>query len=250
MKKIFFVAALTITLSVAVWSCKKDAAPANQNPIDNTLPTEQPAALGDSLGDILDNPTMADASMSADLTYESYPAFLETDYFNLAVVEGANGSGNIDSINKICCGSFKLSKAQKEKLVAAHKAKEECMDANRKILKNIDEEIKAWAKTQKENIIAKTKLQMDSINKLYAAGTITAAQKKEMANKLELTRADLLKGLAAKAKDKIKNNIIRAAASGKIKDCEKIYLKSIKEILTAEQFEKWVKCFKEKYKKK
>ena len=167
-----------------------------------------------------------------------------------AVVEGANGSGNIDSINKICCGSFKLSKSQKEKLVAAHKAKEECMDANRKILKNIDAEIKTWAKTQKENIIANTKLQMDSINKLYAAGTITAAQQKEMLHKLELTRAELLKGLAAKAKDKIKNNIARATASGKIKDCEKTYLKSIKEILTAEQFEKWVKCFKEKYKKK
>ena len=91
---------------------------------------------------------------------------------------------------------------------------------------------------------------MDSINKLYAAGTITAAQKKEMATKLELTRAELLNGLAAIAKDKIKNNIARATASGKIKDCEKIYLKSIKEILTAEQFEKWVKCFKEKYKKK
>ena len=56
--------------------------------------------------------------------------------------------------------------------------------------------------------------------------------------------------VVAKVKDKIKNNIARAAASGKIKDCEKIYLKSIKEILTAEQFEKWVKCFKEKYKKK
>jgi hypothetical protein len=149
MKKIFLLAALTVTLSVAIWSCKKDATPTTQNPIDNTLPTEQPAALGDSLGEILDNPTMADASMAADLTYESYPAFIETDYFNLAVVEGANGSGNLDSINKICCGSFKLSKAQKEKLVAAHKAKEECMDANRKILKNIDAEILAWAKTKK-----------------------------------------------------------------------------------------------------
>ncbi len=40
MKKIFLLAALTVTLSVAIWSCKKDATPTNQNPIDNTLPSE------------------------------------------------------------------------------------------------------------------------------------------------------------------------------------------------------------------
>lgn len=248
MKKVFIIAALTLTLSVAIWSCKKDETPTA--PGDNTLPTEQPAALGDSLGILMDNPTMSDASMTADLDYESYPAFLETDYFSLAVVQGANGGANLDSINKICCGSFKLTKEQKEKLVAAHKAKEDCMDANRKILKNIDAEIKTWAKTTKENIIAKTKLQMDSINKLYDSGVITAAQRKEMGSKLELQRAAILKGLSAKVKDKIAANVDRAIASGKIKDCEKIYLKSIKEILTAEQFQKWVSCFKEKYKKK
>lgn len=247
MKKIIYLFAAITVLSVTVWSCKKDEAPTV--PADSTLPNEQPVALGDSLGEIIDNPEIVDASMAADLTISSYPTFLETDYFSLAVVEGPQG-GKEDSMNKICTGGFKLTKAQKEKLAAAHKAKEECMDANRKLLKAIDREIEAWAKEEKSKIIANTKTAMDSINKLFAAGKITPTQKKEMLNQLELKRAAAIKELTGNVKEKIKKHVNRATLSGKIKDCEKIYLKSIKEILTAEQFEKWIKCHKEKYKKK
>lgn len=247
MKKIIYLFAAITVLSVTVWSCKKDEAPTV--PADSTLPNEQPVALGDSLGEIIDNPEIVDASMAADLTISSYPTFLETDYFSLAVVEGPQG-GKEDSMNKICTGGFKLTKAQKEKLAAAHKAKEECMDANRKLLKAIDREIEAWTKEQKSKIIANTKTAMDSINKLFDAGKITASQKKEMLNQLELKRAASIKELTGNVKEKIKKHVNRATWSGKIKDCEKIYLKSIKEILTAEQFEKWIKCHKEKYKKK
>jgi predicted lipoprotein len=91
---------------------------------------------------------------------------------------------------------------------------------------------------------------MDSINKLFDAGSITASQKKEMLNQVELNRGAAIKALSAKAKEKIKNSINRATLKGKIIDCEKVYLKSIKEILSAEQYEKWIKCHKEKYKKK
>lgn len=248
MKKIFYIAALVLTMSVAVWSCKKDAT-TTTTPTDNTLPSEQPAALGDSLSDVIDNPYVVDASTSVDLTIESYPSFLETDYFSLAIVEGPQG-GKDDSLNKICCGSFKLTKEQKEKLLAAHIAKEECMDANRKLLKAIDREIEAWAKNQKTEIIAKAKLQMDSINKLFDAGSITATQKKEMLNKVELARGAALKALSSKVAEKVKNNLDRATKKGKIVDCEKAYLKAIKEILSAEQFEKWIKCHKLKYVKK
>jgi hypothetical protein len=247
MKKLIYLLAFITVLSVTVWSCKKDEAPTV--PTDSTLPNEQPVALGDSLGEVIDNPTIADASMSADLIIESYPTFLETDYFSLAIVEGPQG-GKDDSLNKACTGSFKLTKAQKEKLSAAHKAKEECMDANRKLLKAIDREIESWVKNQKAEIIAKAKLQMDSINKLFDAGSITASQKKEMLNQVELNRGAAIKALSAKAKEKIKNSINRATLKGKIIDCEKVYLKSIKEILSAEQYEKWIKCHKEKYKKK
>jgi len=247
MKKIIYLFAAITVLSVTVWSCKKDEAPTV--PADSTLPNEQPVALGDSLGEIIDNPEIVDASMAVDLTISSYPTFLETDYFSLAVVEGPQG-GKEDSMNKICTGGFKLTKAQKEKLAAAHKAKEECMDANRKLLKAIDREIEAWVKNQKAEIIAKAKLQTDSIYKLFNAGSITATQKKEMLSQVELNRAAAIKALSAKAKEKIKNSTNRAIHKGKIIDCEKIYLKSIKEILTAEQFEKWIKCHKEKYKKK
>lgn len=247
MKKIIYLLAAITVLSATVWSCKKDEAPTV--PADSTLPNEQPVALGDSLGEIIDNPAIVDASMAVDLTISSYPTFLESDYFSLAVVEGPQGDKE-DSMNKICTNGIKLTKAQKEKLVAAHKAKEECMDANRKLLKTIDREIEAWTKEQKSKIIANTKTAMDSINKLFDAGKITASQKKEMLNQLELKRAASIKELTGKVKDKIKNHVNRATLSGKIKDCEKIYLKSIKEILTAEQFEKWIKCHKEKYKKK
>jgi len=247
MKKIFYIAALVLTISVAVWSCKKDEAPTV--PGDNTLANEQPIALGDSLADVIDNPAIQDASTTVDLTIESYPSFLETDYFSLAIVEGPQG-GKDDSLNKICTGSFKLTKAQKEKLAAAHKAKEECMDANRKLLKAIDREIESWAKNQKTEIIAKAKLQMDSINKLFDAGKITASEKKEMLNKIELARAAALKALSEKVKEKVKNSVNRATHKGKIADCEKIYMKAIKEILTAEQYEKWNKCHKLKYVKK
>lgn len=247
MKKIIYLLAAITVLSATVWSCKKDEAPTV--PADSTLPNEQPVALGDSLGEIIDNPAIVDASMAVDLTISSYPTFLESDYFSLAVVEGPQGDKE-DSMNKICTNGIKLTKAQKEKLAAAHKAKEECMDANRKLLKAIDREIEAWTKEQKSKIIANTKTAMDSINKLFDAGKITASQKKEMLNQLELKRAASIKELTGKVKDKIKNHVNRATLSGKIKDCEKIYLKSIKEILTAEQFEKWIKCHKEKYKKK
>jgi hypothetical protein len=247
MKKIFYIAALVLTISVAVWSCKKDEAPTV--PSDSTLPNEQPVALGDSLADIIDNPAIVDASTTVDLTIESYPSFIETDYFSLAIVEGPQGSKD-DSLNKICCGSFKLTKAQKEKLVAAHIAKEECMDANRKLLKAIDREIEVWAKNAKTEIMAKAKLQMDSINKLFDAGKITAAQKKEMLNQIELNRAAALKALSAKVTEKVKNSVNRATLKGKITDCEKIYLKTIKEVLTAEQYEQWIKCHKLKYVKK
>lgn len=246
MKKLIYLLAFITVLSVTVWSCKKDEAPTV--PTDSTLPNEQPVALGDSLGEVIDNPAISDASMSADLVIESYPTFLETDYFSLAIVEGPQG-GKDDSMNKICC-SFKLTKAQKEKLSAAHKAKEECMDANRKLLKAIDREIESWVKNQKAEIIAKAKLQTDSIYKLFNAGSITATQKKDMLYQVELNRAAAIKALSAKAKEKIKNSINRAIYKGKIIDCEKIYLKTIKEILTAEQYEKWIKCHKVKYKKK
>lgn len=247
MKKIIYLLAAITVLSATVWSCKKDEAPTV--PADSTLPNEQPVALGDSLGEIIDNPAIVDASMAVDLTISSYPTFLESDYFSLAVVEGPQGDKE-DSMNKICTNGIKLTKAQKEKLLAAFKAKEECMDANRKLLKAIDREIEAWTKEQKTKIIANTKTAMDSINKLFDAGKITASQKKEMLNQLELKRAAAIKELTGNVKEKIKNNVNRATLSGKIKDCEKIYLKAIKDILTAEQFEIWVKCHKEKYKKK
>ena len=247
MKKIVYLLAFITVLSVTVWSCKKDEAPTV--PADRTLPNEQPVALGDSLGEVIDNPDMVDASMAVDLTITSYPTFLESDYFSLAIVEGPQGDKE-DSLNKICTNGFKLTKAQKEKLTAAYKAKEECMDANRKLLKAIDREIESWVKNQKTEIIAKTKLQMDSINKLYDSGAITASQKKDMLNQLELKRGAAIKALTANAKEKIKNSINRATLKGKIVDCEKIYLKSIKETLTAEQFELWIKCHKLKYKKK
>jgi len=248
MKKIFYIAALVLTLSVAVWSCKKDET-TTTTPTDNTLPNEQPVALGDSLSDVIDNPAVVDASTTVDLTIESYPSFLETDYFSLAIVEGPQG-GKDDSLNKICTGSFKLTKEQKEKLAAAHKAKEECMDANRKLLKAIDREIEAWAKNQKTEIMAKAKAQMDSINKLFDAGSITASEKKEMLNKVELARGAALKALSSKVAEKVKNNLDRATKKGKIVDCEKAYLKAIKEILSADQYEKWIKCHKLKYVKK
>ena len=98
MKKIFYIAALVLTISVAVWSCKKDEAPTV--PGDSTLPNEQPVALGDSLADVIDNPAIVDASTTVDLNIESYPSFIETDYFSLAIVEGPQGSKD-DSLNKI-----------------------------------------------------------------------------------------------------------------------------------------------------
>ena len=51
-------------------------------------------------------------------------------------------------------------------------------------------------------------------------------------------------------KEKIKASLERAEACGKIKDCEKIYLDKVLDILGKTRFKKWIECYKHNYKKK
>jgi hypothetical protein len=51
-------------------------------------------------------------------------------------------------------------------------------------------------------------------------------------------------------KEKIKKNLDRATACGKIKDCEKEYLNKGLDILGKTRYKKWMECHKYNYKKK
>lgn len=81
-------------------------------------------------------------------------------------------------------------------------------------------------------------------------GLITEIQYKEKLAMLNKTWAGKMTYLNEQVKEKIKLNVERAEACGKIKDCEKIWLNSVIEILGKTRYKKWIECYKYHYKRK
>ena len=79
---------------------------------------------------------------------------------------------------------------------------------------------------------------------------LTQTQYKEKLTALEKTWASKMTYLNGQVKEKIKASIERAEACGKIKDCEKIYLQKVLDILGKARFKKWIECYKYNYKRK
>jgi hypothetical protein len=156
-------------------------------------------------------------------------------------------TGSVDS----CVKGIEITSAEKEKLSKAWSAKIDCQKANKQIIARIHREIESWAKTQKENyyknwyLVEKGKLD-DSLKR----GLLTQTQYKEKLGMLDKTWAGKMSYINGQVKEKIKLSIERAEATGKIKDCEKIWLQSVMDILGKKRYQKWIECYKYHYKRK
>lgn len=243
MKKLLF--SLALVGMVGFLGCKKEPFVPTPNPVVNLLADEEPNAVVDSMGTVIfDNPMISDVTPLTDATILDYPLFLDYDPFTLVV---SRGNGGIDS----CVRGIEVTKAEKELLTKAHLAKIDCQKTNKEVIARIHREIETWAKTQKENyyknwyMVEKGKL-ADSLK----MGLLTESQYKDKLAALEKTWASKMSYINGQIKEKIKLNIQRAEACGKIKDCEKEYLQKVLDILGKTRYKKWIECHKYNYKKK
>jgi len=242
MKKILFSLFATVVLTFA--GCEKEPIPSPAPEVNLSI-DETPQSLVDTLGTVIfDNPMTSEVTASTEAVILDYPDFLDYDPFTNAVVRR---TGKIDS----CVKGIELTAAEKESLAKAFAAKLDCQKANKATIAKIHREIESWAKTQKENyyknwyMVEKGKL-LDSLK----SGLLTEAQYKEKMTALEKTWANKMNYLNGQVKEKIKLSTGRADACGKIKDCEKIYLDKVLDILGKTRFKKWIECYKYNYKKK
>jgi hypothetical protein len=241
MKKIIL--SLVLVGMIGFMGCEKEPIP-SPNPTVNLLVDEEPNAVVDSMGTIIfDNPMTSDITPITDATIMDYPLFLDYDPFTMVM----SRTNKIDS----CVKGIEVTKAEKELLSKAHLDKVECQKQNKIIVARINREIETWAKTQKYNyyvnwyMVEKSKIDYD-----LKMGVITEAQYKEKLMGLEKTWVSKMSYLNNQVKEKIKKNLYRATACGKIKDCEKEYLNKVLDILGKTRYKKWMECHKYNYKKK
>lgn len=244
MKRIIL--SLFVVGALAFSGCEKEPMPTpNPDPIVNLLIDEEPQSLVDTMiSTFFDNPVTTEVSPTTEAVIEDYPAFIDYDPFTAAIVRR---TGKVDS----CVRGLELTTSEKEKLTKAFAAKLDCQKANKETIARIHREIESWAKTQKENyyknwyLVEKGKLD-DSLKR----GLLTQTQYKEKLAALEKTWAGKMTYLNGQVKEKIKASIARAEAAGKIKDCEKIYLQAVLDILGKTKYKKWIECYKYHYKRK
>lgn len=241
MKKIIL--SLVLVGMIGFMGCEKEPIP-SPNPTVNLLVDEEPNAVVDSMGTIIfDDPMTSDITPITDATIMDYPLFLDYDPFTMVM----SRTNKIDS----CVKGIEVTKAEKELLSKAHLDKVECQKQNKIIVARINREIETWAKTQKYNyyvnwyMVEKSKIDYD-----LKMGVITEAQYKEKLMGLEKTWVSKMSYLNNQVKEKIKKNLGRATACGKIKDCEKEYLNKVLDILGKTRYKKWMECHKYNYKKK
>lgn len=260
MKKLLFT--LFLSLPLVFNACKKDVP--TPNPI-NLLADEEPQALVDSLGTIVfDNPLTSEVTSTTDGVIQDYPAFLDYDPFTVVTVR----TGSVDS----CVRGLEITKEQRAKLETAWIQKLECQKYNKELLAKLNRSIEAWAKAEKlalyekyiktrDSLYSDCKMKIAYVNDVYSKGLITLEQKQKSLNEIETKRNNdllsleksyktALENLNTKVKEKIKTNLDRKDKCDKIKDCEKIWLNSVMEILGKEKYKKWIECYKYHYKKK
>lgn len=242
MKKLLF--SLALIGMISFMGCEKEPVIPTPNPIVNLMADEEPNAVVDSMGTVIfDNPMTSDVTPLTDATIMDYPLFLDYDPFTMVV----SRTNKIDS----CVKGIETTKAEKELLTKAHLAKIECQKQNKLTIARIHREIESWAKTQKENyyknwyMVERAKL-ADSLK----MGLLTESQYKEKIATLEKTWAGKMLYLNGQVKEKIKLSVERAEVCGKIKDCEKIYLQKVLDILGKTRYKKWIECHKYNYKRK
>ena len=238
-------------------SCEKEQVPTpNPDSLVNLLIDEEPQSLVDTMAtNFFDNPVAVEVTATTEAIIEDYPEFIDYDPFTNAVVRR---TGSVDS----CVKGLELTSAEKEKLTKAFLAKIDCQKYNKEIISKIHREIESWAKSQKlamyqkylktkDSLAADFKNKVAYVNGLYDKGIITLEQKNKSLTEVETKyKNDLaaleksyksgLELLNSKVKEKIKLNLSRAESCGKIKDCEKIYLQSVLDILGKSKYKKWI----------
>ena len=146
---------------------------------------------------------------------------------------------------------LEVTKAQKEQLSKAFLAKIECQKVNKTTIARIHRDIEYWAKVQKENYYKNWYMvEKNKLNDSLKLGLLTESQYKEKISMLEKTWKSKMDYLNNQVKEKLKSSTQKLEATGKIKDCEKIYLESVMSILGKEKYKKWIECYKYHYKKK
>jgi hypothetical protein len=247
MKNIFLSAVALVAFGTLVTSCKKDRV---TEPIKNTLlelaADETPDAVVDSLGDYLDNPFVSDATDHMDVEIESVPEILFSDYFSFVETR----TNKRDSMLKACSGAFRLARANRDELEKAHKAKMECMKDNRHMLHHIDSITKAWAAHKRQGLMEEHKREMDKIGAAFRAGSISERERDAQVAAARKRLDDSLAKLAGETREKLQASKDRAAAAGKIKDCERIYLRQVHEIIGKDNYALWIRCHKMHFRRK
>ncbi len=223
-------------------SCEKEPIP-TPNPINyDLLLDEQPIVLVGELEATLTLPEVTDINLG-DVMITDYPAFLDYDPFTVVV----SRTNSADS----CLRGLEVTKAQKEQLTKAFLAKTECQKTNKATIARIHRDIEYWAKVQKENYYKNWYMvEKNKLNDSLKLGLLTEAQYKEKLVSLEKTWKSKMDYLNNQVKEKLQSSTQKAEATGKIKDCEKIYLETVMSILGKEKYKKWISCYKHHYKNK
>ena len=241
--------AMALVFGLALSSCKKDRLIDATNQIVTELAADETVdAVVDSLGDFMENPIITDATEELDLEIMSVPDILDSDYFVFVETRGGRKDsirgGRKDSMVKSCSDILKLTRENKEALSKLHKAKIECMKANREVLSRVDEKLRGEAMEMRRSLMEKHKAQVEAIMKAFRAGKIT---EKERDAKLKAAKKNLTEGLMkirAGIREKIKAAKDRLEAAGKIKNCEREYLNGVIRVIGKENYAMWVRCHK------
>lgn len=251
MKQTFFLTALSI-IAFGGSGCKKDQVLDQVNNTIELAADETVDAQIDSLGAFMEDPVVTDADETQDALIQSLPEIFDNDYFTFVESEGPQGGDRMekrDSLLKLCSSAIRIGMENKEALKRAHLAKLECMKHNRMVMHKADSMVRAWAMNHRKELLTQHEITVREIQGAFKAGKITEKERdaKLAAAKMELAKA--LKGIRAGVKERLAKMMDRAEAAGKIKDCERIYLNTVKEILGKENFAKWIKCHKYRYRK-
>lgn len=240
MKKVLIT--LLIFLPLFFNSCKKEELP-TPNQI-NFLMDEEPQALVDSLETLFfDNPMTSDVSSTSEAIIMDYPEFMDYDPFTVVSVR----RGSVD----LCVRGLEITKEQREKLNRAWSSKIDCQRENKKTISLIHRNIENWSKNWKADMWKNWYIpQKTELNDKLKRGLISEREYKNKIDELNSQWESKMKWHNGQVREKIKNNIDRATACGKIKDCEKIWLNSVLEIVGREKYKNWIRCYKHHYKRK
>jgi hypothetical protein len=259
MKKLLLLSFISILM---LTNCGKETITPNVVDNYNISLDEQPSLLSSELELILLSPLITDDNLG-DVLIMDYPSFLNEDIFASVGVKNKNEDS--------CLKSLEVTKYQKEQLNKAFLARIECQKSNKAEIAKIHREFEQWANTQKkilytqflktkDSLYADFKMKVAYVSEKYSKGLITLEQKQKLLNELEIKRNnDLayleksyklsLEALNKEMMEKIKTSLKKKEYSGKIKDCEKIYLESLMKILGKEKYKRWISCFKYNYRK-